>query len=234
MSKAKFSAASLGLAALVVVGLACGAGKPLSSEGPGATVSPPPASANEVQPPSPAAQPDPLSLPEAAVPMHLGAVTLPDDADAIVSLFSRLPRVLVGRERTPRLDEAGPSRFTAAYGQLPEDGCTSVRVQAQDLSSGEFFPADWTADRFVAWWGLGADREVEGLGRDDDLFWVRWSTTCSSALVPRAVQSTPPPRSFPVSTLTWGKAGSRWVFSIVAGSLDGQDEMAAAFVDASG
>ncbi|MCH8206541.1 MAG: hypothetical protein IH956_06000 [Chloroflexi bacterium] len=105
---------------------------------------------------------DPLSLPEAAVPMDLGGARLPGDADSIVSLFNRLPGELAGRERTPRLDETGPSRFTAAYGQLTEDGCSSVRLQAVDLSSREFFPADWTADRFVAWWGLGADGDTVG------------------------------------------------------------------------
>ena len=67
--------------------------------------------------------PAPTELPEAAVPMDLGDVTLPEDADSIVSLFKRLPQNLAGRERTTRLDEAGPSRFTAAYGQLPGDGC---------------------------------------------------------------------------------------------------------------
>ncbi len=157
------------------------------------------------------AAPDPLSLPEAAVPMDLGDVKLPEDADSIVSLFNRLPRELAGGERTPRLDETGPSRLTAAYGQLPKDGCSSVRLQVEGLSSGEFFPADWTADRLVAWWGLGADRDLEDLGRYGDLFWVRWDTTCRSA---------PSTQSYPVSTLTWGKAGSRWVFSIVAGSSE--------------
>ena len=34
----------------------------------------------------------PTTLPEAAVPMGLGDVRLPDDADSIVSLFNRLPR----------------------------------------------------------------------------------------------------------------------------------------------
>ena len=137
------------------------------------------------------APPAPAAVPEATVPMDLGDVKLPEDADSIVSLFSRLPRKLAGRERTPRLDEVGPSRFTAASGQLPDDGCSSVRLQAEDLSSGEFFPADWTADRFVASWGLGADGNVQDHGRDGDLFWVRSSTICRSAPSPRAIQSAP-------------------------------------------
>ena len=213
MNKVKGPALGFGLAALLVVGLACGAGKPPASEDPGKV---------EAR--------DPLSLPEATAPMGLGDVELPEDADSIVSLFNRLPRELTGRERTPRLDETGPSRFTSVYRQLPEDGCSSVRIQADDLSSGGFFPADWTADRFVAWLGLRADGDVKDLGRDGDLFWVRGNTTCRSALSPRATQSAPSPQSYPVSSLTWGKAGSRWVFSIMAGSSEDLAELAAAAV----
>ena len=144
---------------------------------------------------------DPLSMPEATAPMGLGDVELPEDADSIVSLFNRLPRELAGRERTPRPDETGPSRFTAAYEQLPEDGCSSVRIQADELPFGGFFPADWTADRYVAWFGRGPG-DVKDLGRDRDLFWVRRDTTCRSAPSPRATQSEPSPQSYPVRTVT--------------------------------
>ena len=169
------------------------------------------------------AGPDPLSLPKSPAPLGLGSVELPDDAESILTLFRQMPDELTGRQRAPQQDQTGPGRYTAAYEQLPENGCSSVRIQVQDLSTGDFFPADWTADMLVAWWTLATDWEVDDVGRDGDLFWVRWNTTCSSA---------PTPQTYPVSSLTWGQAGSRWVFSATATDFDGVAALVAAFLSA--
>jgi len=92
-----------------------------------------------------------------------------------------------------------------------------------NVSTGDDYPRGWTADRFLADYASGGDWEVEDFGRDGQLFWVGWTTTCSS------------PDSAEMDTLfmlSWGNQGSPWVFEALAGTPQEREELVAAFVDA--
>ena len=168
---------------------------------------------------------DPQALPEASAPGDLGAVTLPGDADGIVFVFGQLPPQVAGQPRTTRPLQRGPGEYDASYGEAGAGDCSLLRLQARDVSSGEFFPRDWTADVFISWWTLGADWEVMEAGREGSLFWVRWETFCGSE---------PSPAVFPVYSLIWGNAGSRWVFTAQADTTEELEALIAAFVTAAG
>ena len=105
--------------------------------------------------------PDPQSFPEVSAPGGLGAVILPGDADGLVAVFGRLPPLVAGQPRNTRSVQMGPSEYDASYGDAGGGDCSPLRLQARDVSSGEFFPGDWTADVFISWWTLGADWEVK-------------------------------------------------------------------------
>ena len=168
---------------------------------------------------------DPQSLPEALAPEGLGGVTLPGDVDGIVAVFAQLPPQVAGQPRSTRFDDRGPSEYSASFRDAGAEGCSPLRLQARDVSSGEFYPVNWTAEVFISWWTLGADWEVDAAGREGDLFWVQWNTTCSSE---------PAPEVFPVVSLLWGNAGSPWVFSAQADTPEDLNALTAAFVAAAG
>ena len=169
--------------------------------------------------------PDPDALPEAAAPHGLGDVELPVTADGIVALFDRLPADLIGRERTG--DRPGPvsNRINASYGSTEPGGCAMVGLQALNVSTGDFFPEGWTAEMVIATFTTGADGSVEDFGRDGELLWVMFTTTCSAE---------GSPGEDVVSTLNWGVTGSPWVFSATADATQSRDELAMAFVTAAG
>jgi hypothetical protein len=93
-----------------------------------------------------------------------------------------------------------------------------------NVSTGDFYPPGWTAERVIAVFTTGADWTVEDFGREGNLFWVMWNTTCSSEGSSRMDS---------ISITSWGNAGSPWVFSASAGNPEGRDELTAAFVTAS-
>ena len=165
--------------------------------------------------------PDPQSLPEALAPGGLGHLRLPADSDSIVAVFAQLPPKVAGRPRSTRFDQRGPSEYTASYGEAGPEDCSPLRLQARDVSTGDFYPIDWTADVLIAWWTLGADWEVDAAGREGSLFWVRWNTTCSSE--PSLVV-------FPVFSLLWGSTRSPWVFSAQADTPGELNALIEAFV----
>lgn len=165
--------------------------------------------------------PDPESLPEAAAPHGLGEVDLPRTGDDVVALFDRLPSNLGDRRRT-----AAPptqARVSASYGSTEPVGCASVGLQAVDVSTGDFFPEGWTAELVIAMFTTGADWTVEDFGRDGELAWLLYTTTCG--VEGEAGEDV-------VSTLNWGAAGSPWVFSASADSPDLRDELTRSFVAA--
>jgi len=166
--------------------------------------------------------PDPGSLPEAIAPQSLGEVNLPDQADGIVTLLIGLPSTLMGRQRTN--GPGGTGEINASYGTTGPVGCGTVGLQAMNVSTGDFYPQGWTVERVIAVFTTGADWTVEDFGRDGNLFWVVWSTTCSSE-GSSGMDS--------ISITSWGNAGSPWVFSASAGNPEGRDELTAAFVTAS-
>ena len=169
--------------------------------------------------------PGPQALPEASAPGNLGAVTLPGDADDIAAVFGQLPPQVAGQPRTTSSLQRGPGDYDATYGDAGAGDCSPLRLQARDVSSGEFLPGDWTADVFISWWTLGADWEVTDAGREGSLFWVRWNTFCGSE---------PSPEVFPVYSLIWGNAGSRWVFTAQSDTTEELEALIAAFVTAAG
>lgn len=168
--------------------------------------------------------PDPWSLPEIVGPWGLGAVGLPDNADSIAELFNRLPSRLIGKQRTIQLDTMAPGEITASYGATQPVGCGTVGLTAMNVSTGNFYPPGWTAERVIAVLTAGTDWNVEDFGRDGELFWVIWNTTCRSAGSSLADS---------VSIISWGNAGSPWIFSASAGDSKGRDELTAEFVTAS-
>ena len=172
-----------------------------------------------------ASVPDPQSLPESSAPGDLGTVTLPEDADGIVAVFAQMSSQVASKPRSTGSQQRGPSAYDVFYGGADADDCSPLRLQAGDLSTGEFFPKSWTADVFISWWTLGADWEVQEAGREGSLFWARWNTTCSGE---------PSSEVFPVYSLLWGSAGSRWVFSAQADTPAELNAIISAFVITAG
>jgi hypothetical protein len=98
-----------------------------------------------------------------------------------------------------------------------------VGLTARNVSTGDSYPRGWTAEQVITAFTTESDRNVEDFGREGRLFWVRWNTTCSS------------PDSSRTDTLfiiSWGNAGSPWLFSALAGDPKGRDELSDAFVAA--
>ena len=167
--------------------------------------------------------PDPQSLPELPAPMGLADIHLPEDAESIDELFNRLPLNLMDNPRTIQSTGSSSGEILASYGNTEPVGCGTKGLQAMDVSTGDFFPQGWTAERVVAVFTTGADWEVEDFGRAGDLFWVRWNTTCGIA---------DEPGTDSIFTTSWGAAGSPWLFSASAGDPGGREEFTSAFVAA--
>ena len=167
---------------------------------------------------------DPMSMSEAAGPLGLNNIILPRDGDSIIALFDRLPSTPLGWHRADEIQAPSPARINASYPKTQMRECSTVGLQALDISSGDFFPAGWTSERVIAIFTLGADWTVEGFGRDGELFWVKWHTTCSAG----------PSLQDSLHVTTWGNRGSPWVFSATAPDAEGRDELVAAFVASSG
>jgi hypothetical protein len=201
------------------------------SQQPTSTAPPSPTSTEVAVPTSTAApqddsgfnSPDPSSLPEVVAPLGLGKIDLPDDAESIGALFNNLPPKLMGGPRTIQSQINTTGEIWASYGKTQPVGCGMVGLQAMDVSTGDFYPPGWTAERVVAVFTTGADWTAEDFGRDGDLFWVRWNNTCG-------IDGTPGMDA--IYTASWGKAGSPWFFSVSASDPEGRDELTAALVGA--
>ena len=169
---------------------------------------------------------DPMSMPGAPAPLGLARISLPNDDASIAALFDRLPPTLLDRERADENPSSTPTRINLSYGKTTPVGCGIVGFQANDVSTGDFYPAGWTAERVIAIFASGVDRGVQAFGRDGELFWVNWQTSCS-------VSPSSSLADFMEMT-TWGKVGSSWVFSASAQNTEGRGQLVAAFVEASG
>jgi hypothetical protein len=167
-------------------------------------------------------RPDPSSLAEAVAPHGIGEIAQPSDSDGITALFNNLPGSLLGEERTIEPISAG--QLWATYGSTQPLGCGMVGIQAMKVSEGGFYPQDWTAEHVVTVFASGADWDVTAAGRDGDLYWLLWETTCSSAVSPDEDS---------IFSATWGRAGDDWVYSAAASDPGGVDQLLAAFVTAS-
>lgn len=212
-------------ALLVSLAIASSCGEPSAESDPTSTETSA-SSTSEVAPgDSESTPPDLDALPEATAPHALGEVDLPDTADGIVTLFDRLPADLTGRQRTDERPAALSNRINASYGSTEPVGCAMVGLQAMNVSTGDFFPEGWTAEMVIAMFTTGADWSVEDFGRDGQLLWVMFTTTCSAEDAPGEDV---------VSTMNWGITGSPWVFSASADATETRDELTMAFVTAAG
>ena len=166
-------------------------------------------------------EPDPSALPDAPAPLSLGAARLPDDSESVDVLFAALPTELLGGIGS--IESRGSGQVSVVYASTART-CAESTLQAVDLSAvGDgFYPPGWTAEWEVAVFATGADWTVEIAGRDGELVWATWHTTCGGVGVEDAE----------VYAATWGTDGSTWVFSAVSDDAASRDQLIAAFVAA--
>jgi hypothetical protein len=173
------------------------------------------------------APPDLQGFPTARAPDELGTVTLPDTVSAVKALFERLPSEVAGHVRSPQFDRISADRASVGYGEDPRiSGMRTplLWLQAIDLSSGDFFPTNWTGGQVVAFMA-GRAKEAKEAGRDGNLFWMRQETFR---------ETVGSPERFAVYGTLWGRVDSRWMFSIQADTRENRDALLAAFVAAAG
>lgn len=164
---------------------------------------------------------DPKTIPEAVAPQQLGRTILPINPYQITSRFQGLQWRLNSRQRTLELDKEVSGHISASYGRTQPVGCGIVGLSARNVSTGEFYPPGWMAEQVVAHFTTGADWEVEDFGREGQLYWVTWNTTCSAG----DSSSTDD-----LYMITWGKAGTPWVYSALGSTPEERRELVAAFV----
>lgn len=169
-----------------------------------------------------------VEVPEAAAPHGLARIEWPSDAAGIEALFGRLPTRVANEARTGTPTEERAGRFVVAYGNDRSGLGPPLIIQAVDVSTGDFWPADWTADRVVHALAGGADWTVEAVGRDGDLVWIRWRTTAAIA----GERSGTPEVGRTVYTLNWGRVGEPWLFGAAADTPERLDALVTAFVAA--
>ena len=162
-----------------------------------------------------------LVAPERAAPSGVGDVTLPVDSRGVTALFENLPLELLGGQRT--IDQ---SVLQVSYGFTEPVGCGNVGVQALDVGSSFGIPAELWVQGFAA----GGDWDVEEFGRDGELFWVTWRSTCSIA--PPGTRDESELQEDTLFMATWGAAGSPWSFSASAGEAADLEPLLEAFVAA--
>jgi hypothetical protein len=171
--------------------------------------------------PSPDQPPDMGVLPQRSAPRELTAATVPDDSAAIAAVFARLPNEAAGLPRAAQFDQMGPDRYSAAYGEIQEQGVTAS-IHAIDISAGQFYPPGWNAGQVIATWAGGDESQVVSSGRENGLGWVRWNDTFENEQgdVLR------------ISIINWGKATSPWLFGAQADSPEKLDALLAAYAEA--
>ena len=179
----------------------------------------PPSATQEVPPP------DLQGFATAAAPDELATVPLPDTVSAVTALFERLPAEVAGHPRLPQVDRVLPERVSVGYGEDRRIAGVSeshLRLQAIDLSRGDFFPTNWTGGHVVAYMARQGKEALEA-GRDGDLFWMRDETSSS---VPGSTETSL------VYGMVWGRVESPWMFAVQADTRESRDALLTAFVAA--
>ncbi len=166
------------------------------------------------------------TLPTVPAPGGLGRTPLPADATEIAALFARLPGTVAGETRVEVDGSASEDRLIVAYGPVDPAFGPALSLQALDLSSGDFFPEDFTAGAFVASVVGVPDFGAEAFGRDGDLVWVRATTAAGVAGDRPGI----PTVTRPIYTLSWGNAASPWLFGAAASTPEGLEALVDAFV----
>lgn len=168
---------------------------------------------------------DIASLPAAAAPNGLGAATLPADARGIAALLARLPSTVAGQPRTPQRDQAGPERYSVTYGDGRAGG-RHYRVQALDVSTGDFFQPGSTAGDVVALRAAkrGEPQDIDTIvaaGREGSLVWMQERTTVTDE-----------GKTSPLLATSWGTASSAWLFGAQADTPEAAEALVGAFIAA--
>lgn len=171
--------------------------------------------------PSPNQPPDMGVLPQRSAPSELTAAAVPDDTTTIAAVFSRLPSQAAGLPRAMQFDQMGPDRYSAAYGEIQEQGVTAS-IHAIDISAGQFYPPGWNAGQVIATWAGGDTSQVVSSGRENGLGWVRWNDTFENEQGDL----------LQISIINWGKATSPWLFGAQADSPEKLDALLAAYAEA--
>jgi hypothetical protein len=171
--------------------------------------------------PSPNQPPDMGSLPQRNAPRELTIISVPEDAGAIAAVFNRLPQQAAGLPRATQFDQLGPDRYSAAYGEVQEQGVT-VSLHAIDISAGQFYPPGWNAGQVIATWAGGDTSQVVSSGRENGLGWVRWNDTFENEQGDM----------LQISIINWGEATSPWLFGAQADSSEKLDALLAAYAEA--
>jgi hypothetical protein len=171
--------------------------------------------------PDPTQPPNMDVLPQRTAPRELTVAAVPDNEREIASIFARLPQEAAGMQRASQLDQAGPDRYSVAYGEVQDQGVT-VSIHAIDISAAQFYPPGWNAGQVIATWAGGDTSQVVSSGRENGLGWVRWNDTFENEQGD-AVQ---------ISIINWGKETSPWLFGAQADSPAKLDALLAAYADA--
>lgn len=188
---------------------------------PASTIPPQPTAPAERVTVEPAPTPDVSGVPEAAAPYGLATIAQPQTAEEIRAILERLPDAVAGYARTPQFDQISFDRIIVGYGEerrVNPDGTAQLRLQALDVTTGDFFPPNWRAEHVLN--ALATQGALER-GRDGELYWLLTET---------AVTPADSAQSFPVYSLTWGEAGGRWLFSASASDPAEVEPLVNAFV----
>ena len=170
----------------------------------------------------PAPPPDLQGFPLAPAPDELATVALPDNVRAVTALLERLPPEVAGHMRSPQLDRISPERARVGYGEdrrIAGPRNSLLWIQAMDVTTGDFFPTNWTGGQVVAFMARPGEEGTEA-GRDGDLLWIRKDTFMRTAGSPARFE------------MMWGRVDSPWMFSIQADTRQNRDALLAAFITA--
>jgi hypothetical protein len=159
-------------------------------------------------------------FPVALAPDELATVPFPNTSSAVTALFQRLPPEVAGHARSPQFDVSSRERTIVGYGEerrVVGVGNHLLRLQAVDLTRGDFFPTNWTGAHVIAFMA----RQGQEGGREENVFWMRDE---------RPVSMSGSAERFLVYEILWGRVDSSWMFSAQADTPENRDALVTAFV----
>jgi hypothetical protein len=192
------------LATLVAAGCGETIGEPTPTTAPTATVD---AGAG-----TPAATPE-VEIPKLIAPFELTTVEWPTEHAAAVAIINDMPETIADLTLEHRGGEADPDDLRIRY-TAPE-AADSLRLAVINLTTGDFFPPNWTPNDIVAYQIFSEDtREA---GQDDEVVWSFVTTTENGV---------------DLFGLLWGAAESATIFSAAATTEELLEELVIATVSA--
>ncbi len=170
---------------------------------------------SEIEFTSESAAPTPVPIPQNQAPMALASVEWPTDRDGIEALAAAMPEELNGLERRLLGIAVETDRISVSYGPLDEFDHPGLTII--DLTSGSFFPPDWTATDLIAY-QISSDDAID-VGQDSGVVWATENVTVQGV---------------PTLAIRWAPAESTWIFSISAGDENSLELLVAAAITAAG